>query len=92
MPKISIVIPVYNAADYLPQTLESVLGQSLRDIEVICVDDGSTDRSLAILHDFAARDKRVRVLQQENRHAGIARNTGLEASSGEYVHFLDADD
>ncbi len=92
MPKISIVIPVYNAADYLSQTLESVLGQSLRDIEVICVDDGSTDRSPDILHDFAERDKRVHVLRQENLHAGVARNAGLEAASGEYVHFLDADD
>lgn len=92
MPKISIVIPVYNAANYLSQTLESVLGQSLKDIEVICVDDGSTDRSPDLLRDFAARDQRVRVLRQERGPVGAARNAGLEAASGEYVHFLDAAD
>ena len=92
MPKISVVIPVYNAADFLPQTLESILNQSLKDIEVICVDDGSTDRSLEILQNFAARDARVRVLRQRNQHAGVARNAGMAVASGEYIHFMDADD
>ena len=92
MPKLSIIIPVYNAAAYLPQTLESILNQSLKDIELICVDDGSTDNSLQILKEYAAKDSRIQVLQQQNLHAGVARNAGLDAATGEYVHFLDADD
>lgn len=92
MPKLSIIIPVYNAAAYLHQTLDTVLGQSLKDIEVICVDDGSTDSSLEILQSYAAKDSRVQVLHQQNLHAGVARNAGLAVATGEYVHFLDADD
>lgn len=92
MPKLSIIIPVYNAAAYLPQTLESILNQSLKDIELICVDDGSADNSLQILKEYAAKDSRIQVLQQQNLHAGVARNAGLAVATGEYVHFLDADD
>ncbi|MBQ3089400.1 MAG: glycosyltransferase [Oscillospiraceae bacterium] len=92
MPKLSIIIPVYNAEQYLPQTLDSILGQSLKEIEVICVDDGSTDRSLELLRNYAARDSRVKVLCQQNLHAGVARNAGLAVATGEYVHFMDADD
>lgn len=92
MPKLSIIIPVYNAAPYLRQTLDTVLGQSLQDIEVICVDDGSTDQSPEILRSYAEKDSRVRVLHQQNQHAGVARNNGLAVATGKYVHFLDADD
>ncbi|MCD7880546.1 MAG: glycosyltransferase [Clostridiales bacterium] len=92
MPKLSIIIPVYNASAYLEQTLDSVLNQSLRDIEVICVDDGSTDSSPDILRRYAKKDSRVRLLHQDNLHAGVARNAGLAVATGEYVHFLDADD
>lgn len=92
MPKLSIIIPVYNAAAYLPQTLDSILNQSLKDIELICVDDGSTDNSLQILKEYAAKDSRVQILQQQNLHAGVARNAGLDVATGEFVHFLDADD
>lgn len=92
MTKLSIIIPVYNAAPYLRQTLDSILKQSLRDIEVICVDDGSTDDSLSILQDYAKKDSRVQVLHQENLHAGVARNAGMAVATGEYIHFLDADD
>ncbi|MCD8190924.1 MAG: glycosyltransferase [Clostridiales bacterium] len=88
----SIIIPVYNASDYLRQTLDSILRQSLREIEVICVDDGSTDDSPAILQEYAEKDDRVRLLQQKNLHAGVARNAGLSVATGEYVHFMDADD
>lgn len=91
-PRISVIIPVYNAEPFLPQALDSVLNQSLNEIEVICVDDGSTDRSLSILQDYAKKDSRVKVLHQQNLHAGIARNAGLEVATGEYIHFLDADD
>ncbi len=90
--KLSIVIPVYNAENYLHQCLDSVLTQSLQDIEVICVDDGSTDRSLEILREYEERDVRVRVLCQQNRYAGVARNNGMSVARGEYVAFLDADD
>ena len=91
-PKLSVIMPVHNAARTLPQALDSVLSQSLEDLELICVDDGSTDESLSVLEDCAAKDGRVRVFSQENLHAGPARNRGLEAARGEYVHFLDADD
>ncbi|MCD8142272.1 MAG: glycosyltransferase [Clostridiales bacterium] len=91
-PKLSVIIPVYNAARYLRQTLDSVLNQSLRDIEVICVDDGSTDESPVILQEYAKKDSRVQLLRQENLHAGVARNAGMAVAKGEYLHFLDADD
>lgn len=92
MPKLSVVIPVYNAQKYIRECLDSVLGQSLQDIEVICVDDGSTDDSLHILEEYAAREERLTVLCQQNQYAGAARNKGLSIAKGEYVHFLDADD
>ena len=92
MPKISVIIPCYNAEKYLDQCLTSVVNQTLQDIEILCVDDGSTDNSLAILNQYAAADSRIRVLQQQNKFAGVARNTGMDAASGEYFSFLDADD
>lgn len=91
--KISVVIPVYNAEKYLAQCLDSVLSQSLADIEVICVDDGSSDRSAEIIAGYADRDGRVSLLRNDrNTHAGACRNRGLEASRGEYVLFMDGDD
>ncbi len=88
----SVIIPVFNADPYLRKCLDSVLEQTLRDIEVICIDDGSTDHSGAILAEYASKDARVRVLSQKNAGQGAARNRGLEASSGEFVYFMDADD
>ena len=90
--KVSVIIPVYNAERYLRKCLDSVLNQTLRDIEIICVDDSSTDDSLKILNEYAVRDSRVRVITQENGGAGKARNTGMDAASGEFLSFLDADD
>lgn len=90
--KVSVIIPVYNAEKYLEQCVNSVRSQTLRDIEIICVDDGSTDRSLEILHRLAAEDDRIQVLQQKNQYAGVARNNGMTAATGEYYMFLDADD
>lgn len=92
MPKVSVVIPVYNVERYLGECLDSILGQTLRDIEVICVDDGSTDGSGAVLAGYAARDPRVRVVHQANAGAGPARNAGLAVARGEYVSFCDPDD
>ena len=92
MPKISIIIPVYNAERYLKECLDSVVNQTFKDIEIICVDDGSTDGSLSILQEYARRDKRITNIHQENQHAGVARNVGLTQACAKYVYFLDADD
>jgi len=91
-PEVSVIMPVYNAAEHLRQCLDSVTGQTLRDIEIICVDDGSTDDSAAILKEYAARDSQIRVLTQENAGAGAARNRGLAVAGGEYLSILDSDD
>lgn len=91
-PLVSVIIPVYNAAKYLRETLDCVCNQTLRDIEIICVDDGSTDSSLSILKEYAARDGRFRILQQKNQYAGVARNNGMAVAKDKYLSFLDADD
>lgn len=90
--QVSIIIPVYNEEAYLPQCLDSILAQTLQQFEVICVDDGSTDRSLEILNTYMTRDARVKVVTQENRYAGVARNLGMQYAKGKYLSFLDADD
>lgn len=89
---ISVIIPVCNAAPYLRACLDSVLCQGTGDVEIICIDDGSTDASAAVLADIASRDPRVRVVRQANAGQGAARNRGLELARGEYVYFMDADD
>ena len=91
-PKVSVIIPVYNVEKYLGPCLDSILGQTLNNIEVICVDDGSTDRSLEILREYEKRDARVKVLTQPNTNAGAARNKGIQQARGEYLSFLDSDD
>jgi len=92
MPKVSVVIPVYNAEAFLKSSLDSVLSQSIEDIEVLCTDDGSVDASLVILQEYAEKDSRVRVFCQENKGAGPARNLALSNATGEYVVFMDGDD
>ncbi|MBR6666102.1 MAG: glycosyltransferase family 2 protein [Lachnospiraceae bacterium] len=89
---VSIVMPVYNAKPYIREALDCLVKQNLPNIEVICVDDGSTDGSYSILQEYAETDKRFRVFRQENQGAGAARNKGLEMAVGEYLLFLDADD
>lgn len=91
-PLISIIMPVYNVEEYLDEGLQSLLNQTMRHIEIICVDDGSTDRSVEIMNRYAAMDSRVRVFTQQNKFAGAARNLGLAHAKGEYVIFLDSDD
>ena len=91
-PLASVVIPVYNTAPYLRQCLDSVVNQTLRDIEIICVDDGSTDDSPAILEEYAANDPRITILRQQNQYAGVARNNGMVQASGKYILFCDSDD
>lgn len=91
-PKVSVIIPVYNSEKYLQQSIEGVLNQTLKEIEIICVDDGSTDNSLEILNKYKKRDKRVTVISQKNNFAGMARNNGMKLAKGKYLSFLDADD
>lgn len=90
--KVSVILPVYNVETYLSPCLDSLLKQSLKKIEIICVDDQSTDMSYQILQDYARKDKRVKVLQQNHEGAGAARNLGMQYATGEYLLFLDADD
>ena len=90
--RLSVIIPVYNAENTIRETLDSLLCQSLREIEVICVDDGSRDGSVNVIREYMARDQRVSLICQQNRYAGAARNAGIGAAKGEYLFFLDADD
>ena len=91
-PEISVIIPVYNCEKYLRQCLDSVAGQSFRDIEIICVNDGSTDSSESILKEYENKDERFSIISQSNGGAGKARNVGLKAAKGKYLSFLDSDD
>lgn len=90
--KVSVIIPVYNCESYIEQCLESVIKQTLKEIEIICVDDGSSDNSLVILQEYAEQYDCIYVYSQQNSGAGTARNLGLRYAAGEYVAFLDADD
>lgn len=93
MTKVSVIIPVYNVEPYLKRGLDSVVNQTLSDIEIICVDDCSTDNSLQILREYEQKDSRIKVIAQEvNKSQGVARNLGIEIASGEYIMFLDPDD
>lgn len=90
--KVSVIIPVYQAEQYLAETLESILGQSYEDFEVIIMDDGSRDRSCEIYGAYAQKDARVRIVKQENAGPSAARNNGIANACGEYIVFLDSDD
>ena len=91
-PFISVIIPVYNAEQYLMETIDSLINQTLANIEVICIDDGSTDGSLALLKKYAKQDKRIKVYHQKNAGVATARNEGLRRASGKYVMWCDSDD
>lgn len=90
--KVSIIIPIYNSELYLKRCLESVVNQSLQEIEIICVNDGSTDGCLEILNEFASRDNRIHIIDKPNTGVSHCRNVGLEKATGEYVLFVDSDD
>ena len=90
--QVSVIVPIYNAYDYLGVALDSILSQTLKDIEVICIDDGSTDRSLDIIKKYHEADSRVRVVTENNAGVSTARNKGIVRARGEYIIFLDADD
>ena len=91
-PKISVIVPVYKVEQYLPRCLDSILAQTYEHLEIICVNDGSPDNSLAILERYAARDARIKVISRENGGLSAARNTGLDAATGELIAFVDSDD
>ncbi|MBE6444180.1 MAG: glycosyltransferase family 2 protein [Alphaproteobacteria bacterium] len=92
-PKISIIIPVYNTEKYLRQCLTSVVNQTLKDIEIICVNDGSTDNSLSILKEYAKKDNRIKIIEKTvSSGAGDSRNQGIKVAQGEYLWFVDSDD
>lgn len=90
--KVSVVIPVYNVEEFLDSTLSDITGQSLKEIEIICVDDGSTDNSCEIIQEWMKKDSRIQLIRQKNQYAGVARNNGLKQAHGKYVIFWDADD
>lgn len=92
-PLISVIIPVYNVEKYLHKALESVVNQTYKDLEIICIDDCSKDSSMQILNEFAQKDDRIIIVKNtENKGVGYSRNTGLQISQGEYIHFFDSDD
>lgn len=91
-PKVSIVVPAYNVERYFEECLSSIEGQSYRNLEIIVVDDGSTDKTLEIARTHAESDSRIKVITQQNQYAGVARNNGMSVASGDYICFLDADD
>ena len=92
MPEVSVIIPVYNTERYLPQCLESVLGQSFQDFEVIVVNDGSTDRSVQIIQEFAQKDIRISIIEQANKGLSESRNAGIDRAKGKWITFIDSDD
>ena len=89
---ISIIVPVYNVEAYLPQCLDSLINQTYRDLEIVCVNDGSTDKSLKILKQYQAKDNRILVIDQQNKGLSGARNTGITQATGEWLMFVDSDD
>ena len=89
---VSIIIPVFNTEKYLSKCLDSVCNQTLENIEIICIDDGSTDNSLSILKEYAERDNRIKIISKKNEGQGVARNLGICQAKGEYIGFVDSDD
>ncbi|HBG49140.1 MAG TPA: hypothetical protein DDW90_06490 [Cyanobacteria bacterium UBA9971] len=91
-PKVSVIIPIYNAENTLEKCLDSIINQTLSDIEIILVDDGSTDKSLEIIQKYEQQDSRIKLIHQKNNGASAARNAGLKIAEGEYISFVDSDD
>ena len=90
--KISVIIPIFNAEKYISDCLESIINQTLKDIEIILINDGSNDKTEQIIKEYAKKDKRIIILKQKNKGAGAARNRGIQISKGEYISFIDSDD
>ena len=92
MTKVSIIIPVYNAEKHLHKCLDSIINQTYKNIEIICINDGSTDNSLQILEEYAQKDRRIKIINQENKGVSVARNIGIKFTQTEYIMFVDSDD
>lgn len=92
MALISVIIPAYNVEKYIGECLDSIVNQTMADLEIICVDDGSSDSTPDIFNEYASKDDRIKVIQQENKGPSAARNTGLRNATGQYVYFMDSDD
>ncbi len=92
MAKVSVIVPVYNVEKYLEECIESLINQTLTDIEIICINDGSTDNSLKILEELQKKDNRIKIINQKNSGVSSARNNGIENATGEYIGFVDSDD
>lgn len=92
MTAVSVIVPVFNTEEYLEKCLDSLTNQTLKDFEIICVNDGSTDNSLKILQEYAVKDDRIKIINQENKKQGAARNAGMRIATGEYIGFVDSDD
>ena len=93
MPKVSVIVPVYNVENYLKECLDSIVNQTLKDIEIILINDASTDSSLSICQEYSNNDDRVLIINNEkNLNAGVSRNNGLSIAQGEYIYFMDSDD
>lgn len=92
VPRISVIIPVFNVEKYISKCLDSIINQTLKDLEIICVDDGSSDYSTEIIKEYAKRDSRIKIIQQKNQGVSVARNTGIKNATGEFISFIDSDD
>ena len=92
MPKISVIIPCYNVENYIGECLDSVINQTFEDVEILCINDGSTDNTLSILEGYAKKDNRIKIFSQKNQGLSASRNLGLDKSKGDYIFFLDSDD
>ncbi|MDY6407580.1 MAG: glycosyltransferase, partial [Pseudomonadota bacterium] len=92
MPEVSVIVPIYKTEKYLRRCLDSICAQTFRDIEIICINDGSPDNSLSILDEYAIRDTRIQIINQENKGQSAARNIGLDKAQGTYIYFVDSDD
>ena len=91
-PLVSIIVPIYNTSEYLPRCLDSIINQTHKNLEIILIDDGSTDDSSKIADDYAKKDKRIKVIHQKNAGQSAARNVGIKKATGEYINFTDSDD
>ena len=92
MPKVSVIVPVYNSEKYIEECLNSIINQTLKDLEIIIVDDGSSDSSPQICDEYASKDSRIKVIHKENAGLGVSYNTGINAATGEYIGFIESDD
>ena len=89
---VSVIVPAFNTSQYISKCLDSIIGQTLRDIEIICIDDGSVDSTPIILDDYSRRDSRIKVIHVPNGGVSKARNIGLDVAKGEYISFVDAEE